>query len=398
MIRRQFLSTLGLPPATRALFQRQRRYDILIRNGEVVDPSRQLRRRADVGVLDGRIAAIEESIPAEQGLDVIDARGLYVTPGLVDLHTHCCHGMTGLSIEADPVAARSGVTTWVDAGSFGADQAAGFRRFIVGSQQARIFGYIHQYPNLRNPDVDPVKYARDQIRTTGKAITANRDIILGIKVYVGSNMNGRYSLDFLKAGRELCDQFKLPMMAHISVAPPQTDEVMELMRPGDVVTHCFNTHTLGILDQGGQIKPGVRDARARGVLFDVGHGAGSFNFNVARRALNAGFPPDTISTDIYNVNVDGPVYDMPTTLSKFLALGMGFEEVLLRATAHPAQVIGRIAGMGTLETGAPADLALLALEEGEFRLVDSQRNAVTAPKRIVSRLTICRGRRLVGQV
>jgi dihydroorotase len=176
--------------------------------------------------------------------------------------------ITGLSIEADPVAARSGVMTWMDAGSFEADQATGFRRFVVGSQQAHIFGYVHQYPNLRNPDIDPVKYARSQIRPTGNAIAAHRDIILGIKIYVGSNMNGRYSLDFLKAGGDLYDEFKVPMMAHISFAPPETDEGMELMRPGDVVTHCFNTHTLGIFDPAGHVKAGVRDARTRGVLFD----------------------------------------------------------------------------------------------------------------------------------
>ena len=392
MKRRQFFQTL----AGAAALQRPRRYDILIRNGEVIDAGRGFRKRADLGVLDGKIAAIEDSIPAGQGLDVIDARGLYVTPGLVDLHTHCYHSATGLSIEADPIAVRSGVTTWVDAGSFGSDQVAGFRRFIVQPQQARIFGYVHLYPNLRNPDVDPVKYARGGLRRTGVAATAERDIILGIKVYVGSNMNGRYSLDFLNIGRELCDQFKLTMMAHISFAPPETPEVMELMRPGDVVTHCFNTHTLGILDQAGKFKPGVKEARARGVLFDVGHGAGSFNFGIARKALDAGFLPDTISTDLYNVNTNGPVYDMPTTLSKFLYLGLSLEDVLVRATARPAGIINRLAGMGTLEIGAPADIALLAVEEGQFQLVDSQRTVVTAPKRIVSRLTICRGKRLTA--
>ena len=399
MIRRQFLRALGLPPmAAGALQQRQPRYDMLIRNGEVVDPVRSFRGRADVAVADGKIAAVETSIPAEQGLDVIDAHGLYVTPGLVDLHTHCCHAMTGLSVEADPLAARTGVTTWVDAGSFGSDQAAGFRRFVVRPQQARIFGYVHQYPNLRNPDVDPVKYARGEIRRTGQAVTANRDIILGIKVYVGANMNGRYSLDFLKAGRELCDQFQVPMMVHISFAPPETTQVMELMRAGDIITHCYNTHTIGILDQDGRLKPGVREARARGVLFDVGHGAGSFNFQIARKALDAGFPPDTISTDLYAASINGPVYDMPTTLSKFLHLGMSFEDVLARATVHPARVIGRVPGLGTLAPGAPADLALLAIEEGQFQLVDSQQNTVTAARRLVSRLTVCRGKRLVGAV
>jgi len=393
MIRRDLLRGL-LAPAAGIAAPGAARFDILIRNGEVIDPGRRFRQRADVAVADGRIAAVEPNIPAERASDVVDARGLLVAPGLIDLHTHCYHGGTGLSIEADPIAARSGVTTWVDAGSFGSDQVDGFRRFVVAPQQSRVFGYLHLYPNLRNPDVDVVKYVRSEMRRTGEAATANRDILLGVKVYVGSNMNGRYSLDFLRIARELGDKFKLPLMAHISFAPPETPEVMDLMRAGDVVTHCFNTHTLGIMDPAGKLKPGVKEARARGVLFDVGHGAGSFNFQVARRALDAGFLPDTISTDLYNVNVAGPVYDMPTTLSKFLVLGMSLEDVLARATAAPARVISRVPGLGTLEVGAPADISLLAIEEGRFQLVDSQKNSVTAGQRIVSRLTIARGRRL----
>jgi len=397
MIRRDLLRALAAP-AGAALAQGAPRYDILIKNGEVVDPGPRFRRRVDVAVLDGRVAALEQNVPAEGASEVIDARGLFVVPGLVDLHTNCYHGATGLSVEADPIAARSGVTTWVDAGSFGSDQMAGFRRFVVAPQQVRIFGYIHLYPNLRNPDVDVVKYVRSQMRRTGEAAVANRDIILGVKVYAGANMNGRYSLDFLKIARELGDRFKLPLMAHISFAPPETPEVMELMRSGDIVTHCFNTHTLGILDRAGNLKAGVKEARARGVLFDVGHGAGSFNFAVARRALDAGFLPDTISTDLYDVNLAGPVFDLPATLSKFLYLGMSFEDVLMRATASPARVISRVPGLGTLDVGAPADISLLAIEEGQFQLVDSQKNAVTAAKRIVSRLTISRGRRLTARL
>jgi dihydroorotase len=209
-------------------------------------------------------------------------------------------------------------------------------------------------------------------------------------------MNGRYSLDFLKIARELCDQYKLPMMAHISFAPPETDQVMELMRPGDVVTHCFNRHTLGILDPAGKIKPSVLDARARGVLFDVGHGLGSFNFEAARKALGNGFLPDTISTDIYDLNIRGPVYDMPTTMSKMMHLGMSFDDVLLRSTVNPARVVGRVPKLGTIQEGAPADIALLAIEEGSFELVDSQKNAVTAKQRVVCRGVVCRGRRLTA--
>lgn len=393
MDRRLFLSAL----AGAALAQQPaRRYDIVIRGGEVRDPSRGFSGRADVAIADGRVAAIEPAIPADRGIDVIDASGLYVTPGLVDLHTHCYHGGTGLGVEADPIAARSGTTTWVDAGSFGVTQAEGFRRFIVNPAQARIYGYVYLYPDTRNPDIDPVKYVRSFVKRTGEAVAANRDILLGVKFQVGSNMNGRYSLDFLKVARELCDQYKIPLMAHISFAPPETDQVMALMRPGDVVTHCYNTHTLGIIDASGKVRASVREARSRGVVFDVGHGLGSFNFAAARKAMDDGFLPDTISTDIYNLNVNGPVYDMPTTMTKFLHLGMSFDDILVRSTAAPARVVNRVEGLGTLAVGAPADVALLAMEDGQFQLTDSQRNTVTTPRRIVSRLTICRGRRLVA--
>jgi dihydroorotase len=196
----------------------------------------------------------------------------------------------------------------------------------------------------------------------------------------------------------LCDQYKLPLMAHVSAAPPQADEVMPLMKAGDVVTHCFTGHTLGILDEAGKLRKSVLDARARGVLFDIGHGAGSFNFEAARKAMDQGFLPDTISTDVYTASINGPVFDMPTTMNKLLHLGMSFDDVLLRVTAAPAKIVNRLEGMGRLEVGGPADIALLAMEQGQFKLVDAQWNAVTVEKRLVSRLTICRGKRLVASM
>jgi dihydroorotase len=411
MIRRQFLQTLGLPamaaqaPASR---QGQRSFDILIKNGEVRDPGRNFRQRADVAILDGKIAAIESNIPAERGLDVIDASGLYVTPGLVDLHTH--PEAPGGLIQADPMAVRTGVTTWVSAGTYDSSQISTFRNSVVNPAQARIFGYVHLFN--RRPgnaaSLDAVKYVRDEMRQTGETVQKNRDILLGVKVYVGTNMNGgmgtggwgRHGLDFLKIGREIGDQFKIPLMVHVSFAPPETPEVMELLRAGDVLTHCNNGHTLGIVDSGyeakpGKLKPGVREARARGVFFDVGHGAGSFNFNATRVALDNGFPPDSISSDLNRGGIHTVIFDQPTTMSKYLYLGMSFDDVLLRSTYNPAKIVGRVPGLGTLTVGGPSDVALLAIEEGRFPLVDCQKNAVTARHRIVSRLTICRGKRMV---
>lgn len=389
MNRRHFLGV-----AAGAALAQQPRFDLLIRGGTVCDPARKFKQRADVGISGDRIAAIESSLPASNAREVIDANGLFVTPGLVDLHTHCYHSATGLGIEADPVASKSGVTTWVDAGSFGVTQVEGFRRFIVAPSKVRIYGFVYLYPDNRNPDMDPVKYVRSFVRRTREAVNRNKDMLLGVKLQVGSNMNGKYSYDFLRIARELCDTYKFPLMAHISFAPPTTDQVMELMRPGDVVTHCFNTHTLGILDEGGKVRQSVRDARARGVLFDVGHGLGSFNFEAARKALADGFLPDTISTDIYNSNVNGPVFDMPTTLSKMMHLGMSFDDVLMRGTIAPAKIVNRLDGMGTLAVGSPADVAVLALETGEFPLIDSQKNTVTAKQKITAKATVCRGKRI----
>ena len=403
MTRRSLLQGLGAAAASgvtpRAFAQRRRRpYDIVIKGGEVRDPSRELKARADVAIQDGKIAEVASEIPAERGIDVIDAKGLYVTPGLVDLHTHIVYGVRS-GIEADQIAARSGTSTWIDAGTFAYDQIKGFRRFIVERNKCRVFGFVYLYPTSRNPDIDPIKHVSGVMDRTGRAAAANRDIVLGVKFQVGSNMNGRYSLEFLKIARRLCDEYDLRLLSHISTAPPETEQVMELMKPGDVVTHCFNEHTLGIVDRDtGRLKPSVQEARVRGVLFDVGHGSGSFNFKSAKHALDQGFLPDSISTDIYSANVNGPVFDLPTTMSKLLYLGMSFDEVLKCSTVNPARVVTPLPLLGTLQVGAPGDVALLSVDDGEFELIDAQRNKVTAKQRIVSHLTICKGKRLVAPV
>jgi dihydroorotase len=394
MTRRQMVA--GLAAAGNAAAQPpERPFDLLIRNGEVRDPGRGFKALADVGIRDGKIAAIAPSLPAENARDVVDACGLYVVPGLVDLHTHVFFGGGSVpGIEADPVAARSGVTTWVDAGSFAYDNVAGFRRYIIDRSQVRVYGFVYLYPANRDPQADAVKYVRAAMRPTAEAIAANSDVLLGVKVQIGVNMNGRFSPEFLKIARELCDTHRLKLMVHVSDAPPEVPQIMEQMRPGDIITHSYTGHGTSLADAAGKLKDGVAEARARGVVFDLGHGLGSFSFAEARKCLDAAFAVDTISSDIYQRNIEGPVYDMPTTMSKLLYLGMSFDEVLARSTARPAKVIGRVEGMGSLQVGGPADVALLTIEDGQFRLVDSLRNAVTAKQKIACRLTICKGKRV----
>jgi dihydroorotase len=412
MQRRQFLhgicAAAVLPSCTQKSYidYAPPHYDLLIKSGEIHDPANGIHRRADIGVAEGKIAAIADDIPASTANDVIEARGLHVTPGLIDLHTHCAFATSPYTIEADPIAARSGVTTWVDAGSVPAEQVAAFRRFVVQPAQARIYAFLYMYGAVKNPDIDIVQYVRGCIESTGEAVVNNRDILLGVKFQAGINMNGKHSLELLKIARETCDRYKLPLMVHIGFTPPETDEVMPLMHSGDVVTHCFNGNSMGILDASGKIKSSVKDAHARGVLFDLGHGWTSFSFDVARKALDAGFAPDTISTDLHPLNVNGPVFDLPTTMSKMMYLGMNFDDVLLRTTANSARIINRVPMSGTLQEGAPADIALLAIEDGKFPLMESKHwngvdaprdgQVVTADRRISSRLTICRGKRLTA--
>lgn len=390
MQRRAFLGALASASAA----AQSRPYDLLIRNGELRDPSRNIRRKADLGIANGKIVAIEDSLPSARAVDTIDATGRMVCPGLVDLHTHCYFGASSLGIDPNPVGARTGVTTWVDAGTFSHDQAGGFRKYIVEPARVRVFGFVYLYPSDRNPDNDVLKYVRSHMKPTAEVVAAHRDILLGVKIQVGSNMSGKYSPELFKIARELCDTYRLPMMAHISFAPPSTDEVMDQMRAGDIVTHSYNRHTLGILDEKGKVRASVRRARERGVWFDIGHGNGSFNFEAARKAIDDGFVADTISTDIYNLNINGPVYDMPTTMSKLLYLGWSFDDVLLRSTANPGRIVNRIPMLGTLQTGAPADISILSLQEGEFPLIDSQKNTVKAKQRIVCHAAICKGVRL----
>ena len=371
------------------------KYDLLIKGGEISDPGQNLRGKMDLAIAGGKIASMERDIPKEAAREVIDASKKLVTPGLIDLHTHIFWGMSRGALEPDPIAARSGVTTMVDAGTVGYTNCHGFRRYLVEASQCRVYGFINgTSPGIGSVNTGPeaLGWARQNIGAIAKIIEENRDIILGVKAFAAWNMTRENAFDYLRVARAIGNEAQCPIMVHIGFGPPHLHDIVNLLREGDIITHAFHGQSNRIVDRDGRIDPAILKARERGILLDIGHGAGSFSFEVAEPLISQGFYPDCISTDLHGGCVNGPTYDLPTTLTKFLYLGMSLEEVIERATARPAAIIGGPEGMGSLKVGGVADVAILELEEGDFELVDCHRQKVMAKERLVSALTICRGK------
>ncbi len=346
-------------------------YDTVIRGGRVIDPASGIDSNLDVAISGGTIAEVAAGIDIATATSVIDASGQIVTPGLVDLHTHIYWGVTYWGIEPDPVAAASGVTTWLDVGSAGSYTFPGFRRYVVEPSRVRAFallnlssiGLVAPTWELSNPDYLNVDLA-------ASIVEENRDLILGIKARIDRNTTRGVGLLAVERARELADRVGLPLMVHIGFGPPTINEVARLLRPGDILTHCFTGGDMRIMDDGGRILPEIRELQQQGLILDIGHGTGSFSYEVTEAMLDQGVLPDVISSDIHQTARQGPMFDLPTTLSKFLNLGMSLPDVIARATTNAAKAMGR-PGLGTLAVGSPADVAVFRLETGEYAFFDT---------------------------
>lgn len=367
-------------------------FDLVITGGEVVDPGSGLTGKLEVGIADGRIAAVAPSLPHEGVGRLLDAAGQIVTPGLFDLHTHVYWGATYWGIEPDPIAARSGVTTWLDAGTAGSYNFPAFRRYAVEGSESRILSLLnvssiglvaptYEHCNLDYLDLDLAR----------RTVEANRDVIVGLKARIDALTTRGVGLEPLRLTRKLADQVQLPVMVHIGKTPPPLEDILGLLRPGDILTHCCTGQTNRLLEPDGSLKRSVRQAWEAGLVLDVAHGTGSFSYEVAEAMLAAGLYPDVISSDMHQLSVQGPMLDLPTTLSKFLSLGMPLPAVIERATARPARAIGR-PDLATLRPGAPADVALFALEEGSYTFHDVAMAERTGRRRLVHRATLRAGR------
>jgi dihydroorotase len=391
--RRNFLISAGsIAAATafagsaRAVMGLDDKFDLVIKGGEVLDPSQSLRGRRDIGIRYGIIEALEPEIPAPRGLRVLDASGKLVTPGLVDLHTHVYPYGSAIGIPADELVAHQCTTTCVSAGDAGANNFAAFRRFIVAQTRTRLCAFIHiansglaSFPvaELTNIDVADVSAA-------AKAIAENGDIVIGAKVRMSENVIAKNGIEPLKRAIAACEQAGTGgrVMVHIGGVETRAlmSQILDLMRPGDVLTHAYSgapnlSGDFTNIVEDGSLLPAALAAKQRGIIFDVGHGGGSFDYTVAEVAIAQGCTPDTISSDIhvFSGNTPGMPY-LTWVMSKFLGLGFTLDQVIAMATINPAKIINRLPKLGTLELGAPGDVAIMDLVEGPVTFVDTRNN------------------------
>ena len=362
------------------------KFDLVIKGGDVLDPSQSLRGKRDIGIRWGVVEAVEESIPAERALKTIDASGKLVMPGLVDLHCHVYPYGSAIGIPADELVQFEGTTTVVSAGDAGANNLAALRRYIVAQSRARIYAFVHIANNGLSafPVAELYNIDNAQVDACAMALAENPDFLIGVKVRMSENVIFKHGVEPLKRGIQACEKCGWParMMVHIGgVATSELmTDILNLLRPGDVLTHCYTgapniSGAFTNIVQDGKLLPAALAAKQRGVVFDVAHGGGSFDFTVAEVAIPAGCTPDTISSDIHVVSGNSPgVPFLPNVMSKFLAMGFSLEQVVSMATSAPAKIINRAPKIGTLQLGAPGDVAIMDLVEGPVTFVDTRNN------------------------
>ncbi len=347
-------------------------YDLILRGGRLLDPGTGRDETTDVAFTDGKVAATGAGL---QGKAARDVSGCIVMPGNIDFHTHVYWGGTSISIDADRLARRCGTTTWLDVGSAGPGNFAGFRKHVMEASQTRILAYLHVshagiFAFSHSVMVGESQDMRMMDTETCAAVARdNPDLIRGIKVRVGANTSGVNGIAPLYHALEAADRAGLPVMCHIDRPPPRYADVLRELRPGDVLTHCFKPFPNAPCHADGRIKDACWEARERGVVFDIGHGKGSFDFAVAEAMLAGGFPPDIISSDVHVLCIDGPAYDNMETMSKFLHLGMDLPSIVRAVTATPAALLKR-PDLADLSIGSTGDATVMRLEEGRFTFTD----------------------------
>jgi dihydroorotase len=370
-------------------------HDLLLTGGRIIDPANAFDRVADIAFANGKVVAVGANLG--EARERRDVSGLIVSPGLIDLHTHVYWGGTSLGIDAEEFCRRNGVTTAVDTGSAGPGNFAGFRQHVIEPSAVRILAYLHvSYAGIFGFGKRVMVGEAHDMRLmapedTVEVANANRDVIVGIKVRIGRNAGGTSGIAPLEIALQVADELGMPVMCHIDFPPPNYADVCDMLRAGDVLTHAFRPFPNAPLTAQGKILPQVIEARERGVLFDIGHGMGSFAFKTGRAMLANGFAPDTISSDVHALSIEGPAFDQTTTMSKFLCIGMPLNEVIRSSTINAAMAMRR-PELGHLGVGAVGDVTLLDIEHGRFDYVDATEEHLVGEQRIVSKGVVIAGR------
>jgi len=370
-------------------------FDLVLKGGRILDPGSGVDRVADIAFADGKVAAIGDNLSAKARTSR-DAAGHVVVPGLVDFHAHVWWGGTYLSVEAERVAKASGTTTFVDAGSAGAGTWHGFRRFVIDTSALRIKAFL----NISHPGIygygpgfmigEAADLALLRPETCLKVALSDRERIIGIKVRLGSNVSGHLGLAPLDLAIEVAEAAELPVMVHLGPPPPSRRDILERLRPGDVLTHCCKSFPSALTDRRGLVREEAEEARRRGILFDVGHGRSSFGFDAAKAMVEQDWLPDIISSDVHVQSIDGPAFDVLVTMSKFLCLGVSLPEVVRRATVAPAAFLS-VPGLGTLAVGAPGDAVVIEERAGSYDYVDFRGTVFRGDKRLYPQAIVVKG-------
>lgn len=366
-------------------------WDLLLHGGRVIDPGTGRDGIADIGVRGGRIVDVAVDLPRSEAVHAVDVTGLVVLPGLVDLHTHLGDGAGYWGLDPVPIAWRTGVTTWIDAGSAGAYTLAGLRRSIVDPSPLRVHALINvagtglvgrtgEHHVLENLDVD----------TTVAVAAAEPDLVRGVKARIDRHTVGPHGIEPLRRARSVADRLGRPLMVHIGYGPPGLAEIAPLLKEGDVLTHCATGVAAGLVSEGRPTDTLLR-LRDTGVVFDLGHGSGAFDFEVFEAELAAGIDP-VVSTDLHVRSIHGPAFDLPTVMAKAMAAGMDLNRAVAAATVRPARALGLDAG--TLAVGAAADIAVFEIVHDGFDAVDVHGGVRRAPVRLTNTATYVGGRLL----
>lgn len=363
-------------------------YELLIKGGTLIDPAQNIHATKDVAFAGGVVVEVGDDLPKTDVREVLDASGRFVTPGMIDLHVHVFYGVSHFGIEPDPTCIAKGATTVVDAGSAGADNFPGFRKYVIDVSDTRILAQLNiSSQGMLSADIG--EFEIPEYANVSKAcqmIEQHRDVILGVKVRLTKNtiVSERSGMIPLHHAREAADAAGLPIMVHPQAAwCDSIDDILAVMGERDILTHCFHAAECGILDEQGRVRKSVHEAIERGVIFDVGHGAGSFSWNIVESALEQGIEPQTISSDLHVYNLNGPVYDLATVATKFLHLGLSLDDVIAKVTSVPAKTILMPDQVGTLGVGAWGDAVVFELREGEFQLVDAHGEVRTGKQNLV---------------